>query len=154
MEKNRILLSLAHMGGTEQKWVNEAFKILSEATGKPINWLKSQLNAETFANGVGKRKEFIENLVGKTDDKLALLGDDYFKGMEFYKPHNLDDISSGREIAEKVFDDIANRNFNVFSDDAITRALNTADNQYKYNLQDFVLYCLIVCNELFAHLNF
>ncbi len=26
MEKNRILLSLAHMGGTEQKWVNEAFK--------------------------------------------------------------------------------------------------------------------------------
>ena len=26
MEKNRILLSLAHMGGTEQKWVNEAFR--------------------------------------------------------------------------------------------------------------------------------
>ena len=26
MEKNRILLSLAHMGGTEQKWVDEAFK--------------------------------------------------------------------------------------------------------------------------------
>lgn len=26
MEKNRILLSLAHMGGTEKKWVDEAFK--------------------------------------------------------------------------------------------------------------------------------
>lgn len=26
MEKKRILLSLAHMGGTEQKWVDEAFK--------------------------------------------------------------------------------------------------------------------------------
>lgn len=26
MEKNKILLSLAHMGGTEQKWVDEAFK--------------------------------------------------------------------------------------------------------------------------------
>ena len=26
MEKKRILLSLAHMGGTEQKWIDEAFK--------------------------------------------------------------------------------------------------------------------------------
>lgn len=26
MEKERILLSLAHMGGTEQKWIDEAFK--------------------------------------------------------------------------------------------------------------------------------
>ena len=26
MEKKKILLSLAHMGGNEQKWVDEAFK--------------------------------------------------------------------------------------------------------------------------------
>lgn len=109
----------------------EAFRILSEVTGKPVNWLKSQLNAETFANGVGKRKEFIENLVGNTEDRLSALGNKYFDGMKFYKPKDLDDISSGAEIAEKVFDDIVNRRFNVFEDDALSRAINEAENKYK-----------------------
>jgi hypothetical protein len=109
---------------------NEAFKILSAATGKPVNWLKSQLNAQTFKNGVGKRKEFIENLIDKTDDKLEILGDEYFDGMSYYKPQNLDDIGAGREIAEKAFEDIANNRFNVFTDDALGRAINTADDEY------------------------
>lgn len=110
--------------------MNEAFDILSAATSKPVNWLKSQLNARTFDNGVGKRKEFIENLVNNTDDALQTLGNGYFDRIQFYKPKDLEDISAGAEIARKAFDDIANRNFNVLTDDALTRALNAADNQY------------------------
>lgn len=110
---------------------NEAFRILSEATGEPVNWLKSQLNANTFDKGVGARKEFIENLLGNTDDKLAALGKDYFNDLQFYKPQNLDDITAGAELARQAFDDIVNRNFNIYTDDALTRALNQADNGYK-----------------------
>lgn len=109
----------------------EAFKILQAATGKPINWLKSQLKAYTSDGGVGARKEFIENLVRNTDDKLANLGEEYFNGFNHYRPVNLDEIGSGSEIAQKAFDDIANRQFNVVTDDALTRALNQADNGYK-----------------------
>ena len=108
----------------------EAFKILSAATGKPINWLKSQLNAQTFANGVGKRKEFIENLVGNTEDKLANLGNEYFEGMKFYKPKDLDDITAGAEIAEQALDDVLNKRFNVYEAEPLTRAMNEAENGF------------------------
>lgn len=51
MEKKRILLSLAHMGGTEQKWVDEAFKDnwivpLGPNVDEFENRLKKYLNTE------------------------------------------------------------------------------------------------------------
>jgi hypothetical protein len=116
----------------------EAFRILSEATGKPINWLKSQLNADTFANGVGARKEFIENLVNNTDDRLANLGNDYFKNMKYYNVSNLDDINAGTEIAERAFDDIANRRFNVNNLEPIETAFNKADNEYNNLINNII----------------
>lgn len=110
--------------------MDEAFKILHAATGKPVNWLKSQLNAETFANGVGKRKEFIEGLVNNTDDKLANLGNEYFADLKHYNIKDLNDITAGREAAEQALDDIINRRFNVYNDDPLTMAINQADKGY------------------------
>lgn len=51
MEKKKILLSLAHMGGTEKKWVDEAFKDnwivpLGPNVDEFENRLKKYLNAE------------------------------------------------------------------------------------------------------------
>ena len=107
----------------------EAFNILSQVTKKPVNWLKSQLNANTFNNGVGKRKEFIENLLEKTDDKLQV-NPEYISESQFYRPDNLEDVDAGQKIAEKVFDDIINRRFNVNNIDPLSRAFNTADKNF------------------------
>lgn len=108
---------------------NEAFEILSQATGKPVNWLKSQLNSNSFGNGVGKRKEFIESLARESDDKIADLGNGYFDRFQYYKPNDLSDLNAGQELVNRAFDDVANRNFNVATDD-LTRDLNRASNRY------------------------
>ncbi len=91
----------------------EAYDILSLATGKKVAWLKMQKN---------KSLEKIENLIDKVGDKLAT---DYFS--EYYPEINklADDNSNesigvAEKIARQVLDDIINDNFyslDMYSDE-------------------------------------
>lgn len=121
----------------------EAYDILSKATGKSVKWLKSQLNSNNFKGGTGKRKEFIENLLDKVDDKLDLAKDSAtgYNDYKFYSNAdlgyaNIDDAQAGERLARKVYDDIINKNFTDHSYDALSRDIAGAEQSYKLLLDD------------------
>lgn len=121
----------------------EAYDILSKATGKPVNWLRSQLNSNDFKGGIGKRKEFIENLIDKTDDKLELakMGDTndyryYHNANLGYNNVDATDVDAGARLARQAYDDIVNRNFSNEARDPLSQAIAGAEQDYKYILRN------------------
>ena len=120
----------------------EAFNILSQATGKPVKWLKSQLNAQVKGKATTKRGEFIENLLDKTDDKLDLQKMGNTNDYKYYNNANLGydnaDVEAGYNLARQAYDDIVNRNFANQSQDPLTRAIDNAEYDYRRILQEVV----------------
>ena len=120
----------------------EAFEILSEATGKSVKWLKSQLNALNKGKATTKRGEFIENLLDKTDDKLDLQKMGNRNDYKYYHNANLGYDNAGAEagynLARQAYDDIVNRNFTNQAQDPLTRAIDNAEYDYGRILQDVV----------------
>ena len=118
----------------------EAFKILSEATGKPVNWLKSQLKATTDNKGVIKRAEGIENLLDNVDDKLDLTKMGNTNDYQYYHNANLgynnNDANAGYELARQAYDDIVNNNFKNVNTDPLSRAINSAEQDYRFILRN------------------
>lgn len=134
------------LGLTEDNWdqepnfyskekEDEAYAILSQATGKSVKWLKSQLKSTKNGKGSAKRREFIEMLLEHTDDKL----DGYPNG-KYYDTNNLsyeakdassDQVGKGQELAERVYNDAVNSNFDVDPRDPLGQAIDTADIKYK-----------------------
>lgn len=118
----------------------EAYDILSKATGKPVNWLRSQLNSNDLSGGTGKRAEFIENLLDKTDDKLDLLKHGNTNDYRYYNNANLGynntDPGAGYNLARQAYDDIINRNFANETMDPLSRELAGAEQSYRYILRN------------------
>ena len=119
----------------------EAFDILSKATGKPVNWLRSQLNSDNFKGGTGKRKEFIYNLLNDVDDKLDLAKHGATNDYKYYHNAHLGYEGSGEgltgeQLAEQAYNDIINRNFSNEIRDPLSQQISGAEQNYKYILQD------------------
>lgn len=122
---------------------NEAFDILSKATGKSKKWLRSQLNSDNFKGGTGKRKEFIDNLLDKVDDKLDLAKDSAtgYNDYKYYNNSNLgyanaDDAAAGEQLARQAYDDIVNKRFYNTSYDPLSRDIQGAEQSYRILLED------------------
>lgn len=121
----------------------EAYDILSKATGKSVNWLKSQLNSNNFGKGTGKRKEFIDNLVTNLDDRLEILkGGDandyahYYNANLGYGNRDMSDVNAVERLVKQAYDDIINRNFTNESIDPLSREIAGAEQSYRYLLRD------------------
>lgn len=121
---------------------SEAFDILSKATGKPVNWLKSQLNSDKFRGGIGKRKDFIQNLLENTEDKLDLAKHGTTNDYKYYNNANLgyynDDINAGYDLAQQAYSDIINKNFKNDAFDPLSREIAGAEQNYKYILRNLL----------------
>lgn len=121
----------------------EAFDILSKATGKSVNWLKSQLNSNNFKGGTGKRKEFIDDLVSNLDDRLEILksgnGNDYkyyYDANLGYGNRDMTDVNAVERLVRNAYDDIINKNFANEISDPLSRDIAGAEQSYKYLLRD------------------
>lgn len=142
------------LGLTEDNWdqepnfyskemENEAYAILSQATGKSINWLRSQLKGGN-GKGMAKRREFIEMLLEHTDDKLNnfTAGENDFYNLKSVnyenKGANSDQVGLGQEISQRAYDDAINGNFNWDTRDALTKATDTADIEYKKIMRELI----------------
>lgn len=121
---------------------DEAYSILSKATGKSAKWIKSQLKGGN-GKGMAKRREFIELLLEHTDDKLSDYADDY----TYYNTKQLgydakdatsEQVGKGAEIAEQAYNDTINGDFNFDPRDELTRAVDTADIEYKKIMRDVI----------------
>lgn len=141
------------LGLTEENWdkepnfyskekEDEAYAILSHATGKSVKWLKSQLKTGKNGKGTAKRREFIELLLEYTDDKL----DGYPSGKYYFtndlsyeaKGSNSDQVGKGQELAERVYDDAINGNFDFDPREPIEKAIDTADIEYKKIMRELI----------------
>lgn len=121
----------------------EAYDILSKATGKSVNWLKSQLNSNNFKDGIGKRKEFIDSLVNNLDDRLEILKSGDRNSYKYYYDANLGygnrdmtDVNAAERLVRQAYDDIINRNFTNETLDPLSQELAGAEQNYKYILRN------------------
>lgn len=115
---------------------DEAFAILSTATGKDPIWLKMNLLSDLSSADLAKRRELIGKLVDETGDNLALWysGEPY----QYYNFSKIDELGEGANIARQALDDINNRNFykNDMSD--LEKGFFEYDVNYKKGLNDLI----------------
>ena len=121
----------------------EAFDILSRATNRPVNWLRSQLKATNAGKGTIKRSEGIEKLLDNTDDNLDLYKMGNTNDYKYYYNANLgynnsDDAQAGYNLARQAYDDIVNNNFVNESLDPMQRAIDSAEQDYRVLLRGVV----------------
>lgn len=116
-----------------------AFSVLSQATGKNKNWLKSQLKANLPKMATQKRQEFIQNLLESADDKIENIDPmwtQYFPELTF---DNAQAVGGGHKIATDMFDRIMGKNFrnnSILTPDEL--AYNEAEKLYANMLGDLV----------------
>ena len=108
-QKNSIN-ALANSPEYNKEAAEVAFNVLSQATKRDKNWLKSQLNAQLPGMSTQKRQEFIERLLEQTDDKIDNIDpnwSNYFPELQSLR----NDSTNGVDIARKMFDRILNKDF-------------------------------------------
>ena len=143
------------LGLTEENWdqepdfyskekENEAYSILSDATGKSVRWLKSQLKTGKNGRGTAKRRQFIELLLEHTDDKLDYTPTGKYQHYDTTKlaydssGSNSDMVGEGAKLAERAYNDAINGNFNTDVRDPLTKAMDTADIEYKKIFRELI----------------
>lgn len=136
---------------TEKRHKEAAYDILSIATGKSANYLKTIFETNRNSKGFDKKRENIQSLIEKVGDKITVSGGMKDEWKEFYTDTGVsyenDEIGSDYELAQKAFDDIVNKNWRMSEDEinnflderAISygRAIDEADRQYKILLREF-----------------
>lgn len=94
-----------------------AFDILSQATGKNKNWLKSQLNANLPQKSTQKRQEFIQELIDSTADKIDNIDP---RWRNYFPEFNWENLQEGgaetSELVRNLFSKIMKKDFNKSTD--------------------------------------
>ena len=135
----------------EKRHKEAAYDILSIATGKSANYLKTIFETNRNSKGFDKKRENIQNLIEKVGDKITVSGGMKPEWKEFYTDtgvsYDNNEIGSDYELAQNAFDDIVNKNWrmseadldNILDERAISyeRAINEADRQYKILIREF-----------------
>ena len=112
-----------------------AYHILSVATGKSEKWLRMQLGAKSGGKSVGKRREFIEELVRHTSDQIASKDGMLPEWRQFYF-YNDGEIDADYDLAMQALNDILNNDFED-PESFVDRKLNELDEYYEYTINYF-----------------
>jgi hypothetical protein len=87
--------------GEDLQHKDTAYEILSQATGRSKNWLKSQLESSQASSlGNLKRKDYIAGLISNTEDKL--LGKETPVWNKYFAGHDLESVHGGTDMAEEA----------------------------------------------------
>lgn len=121
-------LSLFQIEQTQEGFLrdkeDEAFRILSTATGRPVSWLRTQLKGGE-GTGMAARREAISNLVESTQDELALSS---LTDLSHYDITGIEELGAGKELAQRALSDIVNRNF--YKVEGLNEVIQQADVRY------------------------
>lgn len=137
---------------TQKRHKDVAYEILSVATGKSTRYLKSIFETDSTRKGLGKKRENVQELLDKVDDKITVSGGMRSHWLEFYSDTGVsyenDEIDGDYKLAEQAFMDIINKSWGKgsFSEyesqlsdqaDYIAKAIDKADRQYKILLRSY-----------------
>lgn len=126
-----------------KKHKEACYQILSVATGKSIKYLKSIFESNSNSKAMITKRENIEKLLDKVDDKITVAGGMQQNWLEFFSDtgvsYNNDEVNGSAELVRQAFDRIINRAFNVESydnylserADYFENAIDTANLQLK-----------------------
>ena len=126
-----------------------SYEILSVGTGKSVKYLKTIFETGSSRKSFGKKRENVEELLDKVDDKITASGGMREHWKEFYSDtgvsYDNDEIGGDYELVEQALDVIVNKkygyqNINNYLDeraDYFEKAIDEADRQYKVLLRSF-----------------
>ncbi len=99
----------------EKRHKNAAYAIVSAATGKSIKYLKTIFETNSTKKSFAKKREAIEMLLDKADDKITVSGGLRNEWKEFYTDtgvsYNNDEVDGDYKLFEQALDTIINKSY-------------------------------------------
>lgn len=126
-----------------------SYEILSVGTGKSVKYLKTIFETGSSRKSFGKKRESVEELLDKVDDKITASGGMREHWKEFYSDtgvsYDNDEIGGDYELVQQALDVIVNKSYgyqqieNMLDERAqyFEKAIDEADRQYKVLLRSF-----------------
>lgn len=132
---------------TEKRHKEVSYDILSVATGKSKNYLKTIFETGSDKKGFSKKRENIETLLDSVEDRIKEQGGLLDEWKEFYSDYDNKDANADYKLAQQALNTIINksyRNSAKILDEELTQraeyfeqAIDEADRQYKLLLVSF-----------------
>ena len=102
---------------TAKRHKEVCYEILSLGTGKSIKYLKSIFESNSTSDAMVKKRDNIEKLLDKVDDKISASGGMQPEWLEFFSDtgvsYNNDEVNASAELVRQAYDKIVNRAFGV-----------------------------------------
>ena len=102
---------------TAKRHKEVCYEILSLGTGKSIKYLKSIFESNSTSDAMVKKRDNIEKLLDKVDDKISASGGMQPEWLEFFSntgvSYNNDEVNASAELVRQAYDKIVNRAFGV-----------------------------------------
>ena len=126
-----------------------AYQILSAGTGKSVKYLKTIFETGSKKQSFGKKREAIQELLDKVDDKITVSGGMRAEWREFFTDtgvsYDTDETDGDYKLVEQALDVILNKSYgtenisNELDERAqyYEKAIDEADRQYKILLSNF-----------------
>lgn len=131
----------------EKRHKEISYDILSTATGKSKNYLKTIFETGSDKKSFSQKRENIETLLDSVEDRIKEQGGMLDEWKEFYSDYDNADTNADYKLAQQALNTIINksyRNSARFLDDELTQraeyfeqAIDEADRQYKLLLSSF-----------------
>lgn len=131
----------------EKRHKEISYDILSTATGKSKNYLKTIFETGSDKKVFSQKRENIETLLDSVEDRIKEQGGMLDEWKEFYSDYDNADTNADYKLAQQALNTIINksyRNSARFLDDELTQraeyfeqAIDEADRQYKLLLSSF-----------------
>lgn len=135
----------------QKRHKNVAYAILSVGTGKDIKYLKRIFETDSTKNGYGRRREVVEEMLDRVDDKITVSGGLRREWAEFFTDtgvsYDNDEIDGDYKLVEQALDVIINKAYRnpekMVETEAEERAeyyakvVDEADRQYKALIRSF-----------------
>lgn len=132
-----------------KRYKDVSYEILSVGTGKSVKYLKTIFETDSNKKSFGKKREAIQELLDKVDDKITTSGGMRAHWLEFYGDtgvsYDNDEIDGDYKLVEQALDVIINRSYNISNIENelderaqyYEKAIDEADRQYKVLLSNF-----------------
>ena len=132
-----------------KRYKDVSYEILSAGTGKSVKYLKTIFETNSNKKSFGKKREAIQELLDKVDDKITVSGGMRAHWLEFYGDtgvnYDTEEVHGDEELVSQALDVIINKSYNLTNIDNVLderaqyyeKAIDEADRQYKVLLSNF-----------------